>query len=237
MNKKFLLAFCLTSFLACSFLPADQTSASPGHLDLGKVYQGSPWIYISLGALSVFSLAIWLYSLWTWRLNELLPPNFKARLHVLLNDQDYEAILQMCRQDSHFSAQIVAAGIAARKHGPQMVREAMTSEGKRCAQKLWQRISFLNEVAFVAPMLGLLGTVLGLFFAFYDTQRTSESLTAVFDGLGIAIGTTVAGLVVAILAMTFASILKFRAVSLLNNLENEVLPVVNQIEYSSNVSQ
>lgn len=39
--------------------------------------------------------------------------------------------------------------------------------------------ALLNEIAVIAPMIGLLGTVLGLFFAFYDTNRTSKSLKSV----------------------------------------------------------
>ena len=91
--------------------------------------------------------------------------------------------------------------------------------------------SLLNEVAVIAPMLGLLGTVLGLFFAFYDSNRTTESIASIFDGLGIAVGTTVVGLIVAILAMIFYTTLKFRVVNLLNTIENESMALATLVEY------
>ncbi len=131
---------------------------------------------------------------------------------------------------SNFSSQIIASGISARKHGSQVMMEAMQSEGRRAATTLWQRISLLNDVTVVAPMFGLLGTVIGMFFAFYDSNRTTESLTAIFDGLGIAIGTTVAGLIVAILAMVFYTTLRFRVTTLLNAVENESLSLVSLID-------
>ena len=76
--------------------------------------------------------------------------------------------------------------------------ESMKGAGKRQTSFLWQKVSLLNDIAIVAPMLGLLGTVSGMFFAFYDLNRSLESISALFDGLGISVGTTLAGLVVAI---------------------------------------
>ena len=54
-------------------------------------------------------------------------------------------------------------------------------------------------------MIGLLGTVLGMFYAFYDLNRSMESISALFDGLGVSVGTTVGGLIVAILALMYST--------------------------------
>ncbi len=71
---------------------------------------------------------------------------------------------------------------------------------------------------------------LGLFYAFYDVNRSADTLASIFDGLGIAVGTTVAGLIVAISAMIFYATLKLRFVRLLNVLENETLALGNLID-------
>ncbi|MFA6502142.1 MAG: MotA/TolQ/ExbB proton channel family protein, partial [Parachlamydiales bacterium] len=92
---------------------------------------------------------------------------------------------------------------------------------QRYTTKFWQKIGLLNEIVVIAPMLGLLGTVLGMFYAFYDVNRSIDSISALFDGLGIAVGTTVAGLIVAILSMIFHTILKYRLIKMLNSIENE----------------
>lgn len=218
----FLVACCLPSFL--------QAQERSGTLDLLQVYQAAPWIYCILLIMSIASLAVWLYSLISWRISDMMPKEFIHQMRQMISEKRFEAATCICQQEENFSSGIISAGLAARKHGPQMMMETMQIEGKRSANSLWQRISFLNEIAFIAPMIGLLGTVLGLFFAFYDTGQTAESLTTIFDGLGIAIGTTVAGLIVAILAMIFASILKFRIVSLLNRIESELLSLVSLTE-------
>lgn len=198
-------------------------------LDLAKIFDGAPVIYSILLLMSVFSFILWLYSLLTLRLSDMMPKTFISQIREQLANGSYDEALETCLHDGNFSSSIIASGIAARKHGPQVVIEAMHGEGRRLGMGLWQRISLLNDVAVIAPMLGLLGTILGMFYAFYDTSNTVENISSIFDGLGIAIGTTVAGLIVAILAMVFYTTLKFRLVKLLNIIEDQVLNIGNNI--------
>ena len=96
----------------------------------------------------------------------------------------------------------------------------------------WQKINLLNDIAIIAPMLGLLGTVLGMFYAFYDLNRSAESISALFDGLGISVGTTVGGLVVAILALMFHAITKYRLTRQLTYVEARAEALAHTIKDS-----
>jgi biopolymer transport protein ExbB/TolQ len=78
-------------------------------------------------------------------------------------------------------------------------------------------------------MLGLLGTVTGMFYAFYDLNRSMESLSTLFDGLGISVGTTVAGLIVAILAMLSYTFLKYRLIRSMTAVENEAMQLAGTL--------
>lgn len=205
---------------------ADETT----RLDLYQVYKAAPIIYSILFTLSLFSFVVWLYSFLTVRHSLMIPNDFLKEIRGLLLEKRYDAALKTCQKSRNFSGSILACGLMAREHGHQVMVEAMQTEGKRCGVTLWQRISLINDVAIIAPMLGLLGTVLGLFYAFYDVNRTPDTLASIFDGLGIAVGTTVAGLIVAITAMVFYATLKFRVVRLLTMLENETLALGNLIE-------
>jgi len=207
-----------------------QASEASHQLNLGLVFRASPVIYSILLLLSVGALSLWLYSLFTLKEEDLLPTEFTHHVRELLAQGQFEQALSYCQENHNFCASIVASGIAARRHGPQVMMDVVQSEGRRQGNSLWQRITLLNEVAVVAPMLGLLGTVLGLFFAFYDGSQSPESLAAIFDGLGVAVGTTVAGLIVAIMAMIFYTTLKFRVLGLLNSVENEAVGLINLIE-------
>jgi biopolymer transport protein ExbB len=213
------------------------TEVKESSFDLLKVFYSCPIIYGILLFMSLASFVIWLYSLLTLRLSDMMPSEFIVNLRKLLLEHRYETAIIKCHQDNNFSSSIIVAGITARKHGPQVMMEIMRSEGRRLGNILWQRISLLNEIAIIAPMLGLLGTVLGLFFAFYDSTRSTESIAALFDGLGIAVGTTVLGLVVAIIAMVFFTMLKFRVIRLLNAIENESLSLVNVISSDAKAEQ
>lgn len=199
-------------------------------LDLIEVFKAAPLIYSILFILSLFTFVVWLYSFLTVRPSVVVPNDFIQEIRSLLVEKKIERALDLCQRSSHFTANILASGMLARTHGHQVMVEAMQTEGKRCGVLLWQRLSLINDVAIIAPMLGLLGTVLGLFYAFYDVNRSPDTLASIFDGLGIAVGTTVAGLIVAILAMVFYATLKFRVVRLLNTLENETLLIGNLIE-------
>lgn len=212
-----------------SALFADATTTS-SQLDLTRMFWGSPFIYATLAVMSLFSLSLWLYYLMIWRHASFAPYEFIDSIKKHIEAKEYHSALQKCHDEPCFAANILACAIAARKFGHQAMMEVMQTEGKRLGSSLWQRVNLLNDIATTAPMLGLLGTVLGMFYAFYDNSHSQESMLAIFDGLGIAIGTTVAGLIVAILAMVFHTILKLRVTSLLNNLESEVLDVGALIE-------
>jgi biopolymer transport protein ExbB len=227
---------CFFVFFALQAYGADtvdtQTAALPeeGYLDLVLVFKSCPWIYTLLILMSIIAMSIWLYSMITLRSSQALPKSILDQLHSLFKEKKYDAALELCQKQDNYTASILAAGISARKHGPHIIMETMSSEGKRVGLSLWQRISLLNEIAVLAPMVGLLGTVIGLFFAFYDSNRNVESMTSLFDGLGIAIGTTVVGLIVSIVAMILYTTLKFRIVNLLNTLETETLSFATELE-------
>jgi len=200
-------------------------------LNLKEVFLASPIIYACLLIMSTGGVVIWLYSLATFRFKEIIPHKMIKDIKHLLVSGHYQDALQQCHDENNLISKIIIAGITSRHLGAEFMINTMKSEGKRATAHLWQRISLLNDIVIIAPMLGLLGTVIGMFYAFYDINRSAESLSALFDGLGIAVGTTVAGLIVAILSMTFSSTLKYRLVKTLGRVENESLSIGNLIQH------
>lgn len=206
-------------------------SLSPPHLlELNKIFAQSPFVYSALLLLSLASTVIWLYSLLTLRKKHTVPEVFHQELKGLLRNLDYERAENLCRGERSLLASLLLAGLETRKLSPQLRLDAMKAEGKRAAVSLWQRLSLLNEIVVIAPMLGLLGTVIGMFYAFYDVNRSIESINALFDGLGVAVGTTVMGLIVSILSMLFHITLKYRLVKTLSLVEAEATSLSSLIE-------
>ncbi len=223
-----------TSIKLFDELPTEALAVSK-HLNIGKVFAGSPVIYSLLFFMSTCSFGIWFYNLYALRKNQFMPKKTVKELKEKLTDRRYEEALSLCKGKEVLFCRMLASGISYRNQGYQTMLDNMKSEGRRATVKYWQRMTLLNDVAIIAPMLGLLGTVIGMFYAFYDINRSKESVTALFDGLGISVGTTVAGLVVAILAMIFYSTSKYRLVRILTSVENEAYSfanIINQQSYS-----
>ena len=190
-------------------------------VDLQQAFAGSPIIYSLLLAMSVISVAIWLYAVLAVRSSARIPKTFLTSLQNKLSSNSFDEVLVLCEEKRSLLSRMLISGIYSRRHGLPVMIEAMKAEGKRSTISFWQKIGLLNDIAIIAPMLGLLGTVLGMFYAFYDVNRSIESITTLFDGLGISVGTTVAGLVVAILALILHSTAKYRLVKALALVENE----------------
>jgi biopolymer transport protein ExbB len=187
-------------------------------------------IYSLLLLMSTSSVALWLYTLATFRPKELMPQSFLAELTKTLNERKFQEAADLCATTPNLLSSIISAGLSLRNHGSQVMTDTMKSEGKRSTAALWQRLSLLNDIAVVAPMIGLLGTVVGMFYAFYDINRSIESINALFDGIGIAVGTTVAGLIVAIVSMVFSTTLKYRIMKNLTLVEQEAMLLSSRIE-------
>ena len=199
-------------------------------IDFRQVFSGSPAIYSVLIALSMGSLALWFYTLMNLRASQLVPQDNVKELRELLMNKRFEDAAIFCQGKDHVLFRMLGTGLAARSQGQQVIIDQMNAEGRRGTAFLWQKVALLNDIAIIAPMLGLLGTVMGMFYAFYDLNRSMESITALFDGLGISVGTTVCGLLVAIVAMMFQSIAKYRLTKQLTAVEVEAQSLANLIE-------
>lgn len=214
-------------YLAFSLLPT--LGFSNTTLEIKKVFGASPLIYGALFSLSILAMTLWVYSLVTFRPKQLFPKELIFQLENLLDSQDFIEAKRVCSQTKSPLASIVSVGIDTKALGAQVMIDAMKTEGKRISTPYWQRLSLLNDIAIISPMLGLLGTVVGMFYAFYDVNRSVESINALFDGLGIAVGTTVLGLIVAIASMLFSTTLKYRFIKTFSLIETKSLALTTKI--------
>ncbi len=199
-------------------------------IDLGQVFAGSPTIYSVLLLLSIVTVGIWIYALLSLRNSQLLPTEVCKELRNQLDARSYETALSTCKNHPSLLFGMVATAIKNKHQGSATMLEMMKAEGRRLSISYWQKINLLNDIAIIAPMLGLLGTVLGMFYAFYDLNRSAESISALFDGLGISVGTTVAGLVVAMLALTFHAMTKYLLMQQLTLIEAQAEEIVQTIK-------
>lgn len=222
------------AFLSETTNPLPLSEALPAiQINFREVFTGSPLIYTLLLTLSILALFIGLYShIHIQNLTNLSIP-LTHTLRNRLTSNQFEEALSLCRDHENLFCKMIASGLAVRKYGLPTITEAMKAEGKRSTVKFWQKLSLLNDIAVIAPMVGLLGTVLGMFYAFYDVNRSLASVSALFSGLGVSVGTTLAGLLVAIFALILHSLARYRVTKRLVFIENQVhtfAPLIDQRE-------
>ena len=199
-------------------------------VDLNRAFNGSPIIYTLLLILSIGAVTIWLYLFFSLSRLTKAPKTFSQALQNKLMSNHFDEALSLCQESDNLLSKMIASGIYTRKHGLSAMVDAMKAEGKRSSMHFWQKIGMLNDIAIIAPLLGLLGTVLGMFYAFYHINRSIESISTLFDGLGVSVGTTVAGLIVAILALILHSVAKYRLIRALASVENEAHALAHLID-------
>lgn len=197
-------------------------------IDIKQVFAGAPLIYLVLGSMSVTCAGLWIYSLLLLRKKQIYPPHTRRIIRQHLIDGNYPAALLECAKQRSIYTDLLQLSIESPNQNPKELREMLREEGERISRPLWQKASFVNDIAIIAPMLGLLGTVVGMFYAFYNLNRSAMSLTTLFDGLGVSVGTTVAGLIVSLFAMALYISLKFRLIKSLTQIETDIIETMRQ---------
>jgi biopolymer transport protein ExbB len=156
----------------------------------------------------VVAIFLIVYYFLTIRGGALYPTSFLRQAEDIAATGDAEALRTLCGENDSAAAQIIGAaaehvvGDASASYAA--VRDAVEDEGARQAGVLQQRIQYLMDVAVVAPMVGLLGTVLGMMKAFAGLKaglNIANKADALAAGVGQAMYTTAGGLIVGIAAM------------------------------------
>jgi len=178
-----------------------------------------------LAGLSVLGVALIVYYAVVLRLRNIAPTAQAMRLRELLKERRGRDARELCAQQPTALAAVTASGLDFLKENPTvqsgMLKEIMESEGARQAGRMQNMIHYLLDLSAVAPMVGLLGTVIGMLKAFnnvaFDLAKARPMELAA--GVGQALVTTIAGLIVAIPAMMAYSWFRGRVIKLTGRLE------------------
>jgi biopolymer transport protein ExbB len=111
--------------------------------------------------------------------------------------------IDACEKSPFYATDVLKAGLTHYEESKDIIREAMENASLYEIPKLERNLNFLSTIAHVSPLLGLLGTVVGLVQCFDVIEKTTRSVGAVnpsdlAGGISVALLTTVAGLCVAI---------------------------------------
>ncbi|MFA4945089.1 MAG: MotA/TolQ/ExbB proton channel family protein [Lentisphaeria bacterium] len=189
------------------------------------VIAGGWTMYVIIG-MSVIALFLAFYYLFTLRPVILYPAVLLRNLEAAATQGDLAGMRNLCHESKAPVARIIESTLEqmemAGGANSDAIRTAMEDEGSRQANVLWQRIQYLLDVAVVAPMVGLLGTVLGMIQSFANLQAEVGGVvipTAMAQGVAKALITTAGGLMVGIPAMLVYALFRGRVTALIAGME------------------
>jgi biopolymer transport protein ExbB len=167
-----------------------------------ELIKAGGWLMVPLIIASTLTLAICLERAWTLRSRRVAPPDLLARVWKWIKANQLDAgKLRELRADSPLGT-ILAAGLLNSKHGREIMKESIEEAGSHVVHDMERYLSLLGTLAMISPLLGLLGTVVGIIEAFMAVTSTGmNDPTLLAGGISKALITTAGGLVVAIPAM------------------------------------
>jgi biopolymer transport protein ExbB len=218
-----------TAIPARSASNVPSSSAPSGGLSpmtLWKLIQDGGWTMVILGCLSVVTVMLVLVYLFTLRRGAILSPHYMNTADVLLKKRDYLGLLAISSRHSEAVARVVQRTLDFATKNPtasyEVIRDIAETEGASQAASLQHRTVYLADIGMLAPMIGLLGTVVGIIRSFGllghgEAAQSRDTLLA--SGVSEALVATASGLILGITAMFFYSLFRNRVQSLISDLE------------------
>lgn len=202
-----------------------ETTSTAVNLTVRKIIEdGGMLMYVLLG-LSVIAVMLILYYLMAFRKNNLLPP---ALLNALRDaDGDIDAIRAVDEGRTSVLGRIVTSACTQfedEEDGgtPGLFQGALEEEGTRQSSRLWGQLQYLADVATIAPMVGLLGTVWGMMISFTGLENDiANKADRLASGVATAMYTTFGGLIIGIGALAAYALFRGHLTSLVCSLEQE----------------
>ena len=183
------------------------------------------WIMIILALLSVLCVYIFIERLMVIRKVSKVDPVFMERIHDYVKNGELKSAINYCHVVNSPTANMIEKGIDRIDRPASEVQAALENAGNLEVAKLEKGLSVMATISSGAPMIGFLGTVLGMVRAFWEMANAGNNIdiTLLSSGIYEAMITTVGGLVVGIVAMFAYNYLVSRVNDVANVLEAQTL--------------
>ena len=194
--------------------------AGPSDAETGDPTNYLEWAYNSLKAgyslvflsLSFTLVALVVMNILTARRENVCPMALLEGFENHLNERRYQEAYELAKSDDSFLGRVLSAGLAKLSSGYSQAIEAMQEVGEEENMKLEHRLSYVQLIGTISPMIGLFGTVHGMIRSFnvIANSSTAPKPSALAEGISTALFTTLVGLLIAIPAIAAYSILRNR---------------------------
>ena len=186
------------------------------------------WLMIPIILCSIASLAIIAERFWSLRIDKVLPKHLVATVwNAVKNDNFKTSDIELLSKQSALG-KILSAGLINRNQPRERIKESIEERGREVVHELERFLDILGTIASISPLLGLLGTVVGMIavFATITTQGVGDP-GALAGGISQAMVTTAGGLSVAIVSLIFYRYFRRRVDTIVVEMEREAIKMVD----------
>jgi len=213
--------------------PASVEGTSALKLTLLDLAIKGGWVMIPIVVLSFVAAYVFIERYYVIRRATREDQNFMNRIKDYIHDGKIEAAMALCRSTDSPSARMVEKGISRLGRPLHDISTAIENVGKLEISKLEKGFPTLATIAGAEPMLGFLGTVIGMVRSFYAMSQAGSNIevSLLSDGIYTALITTVAGLIVGIIGFFAYNTLVVRVERVVFNLEatlTEFMDILNE---------
>lgn len=183
------------------------------------------WLMIPLLLLSIMAIYIFGERWWAIRKSAQISPNFMNDIHDAIHQGRIEIALDLCRNSESPIARMIEKGIERIGRPLSDIQAAVENIGNVEVARLEKGLPMLATIAGGAPMIGFLGTVMGMIQAFFNMAQAGNNIdiSLLSGGIYTAMVTTVAGLFVGILAYFGYNYLTARISDLIFKMESNTI--------------
>ena len=197
---------------ASADIPSDDQAESGAPRGFHAILKAGGPVGLLIILLSIAAVALVIEHIMTIRAPVLMPPGLDEEVRQLLAAGKLGPSDQACQMQPSFLSFVLRAGFAEVEGGWPAVEKAMEDATAEQSARLFRKIEYLSVIGNIAPMLGLLGTVVGMIFAFRELADSQGAPRAadLAEGIYLALVTTVEGLIVAIPSLAAFAIFRNR---------------------------
>jgi biopolymer transport protein ExbB len=216
--------------------PGASSPTNSPSLDLFSLLLKGRWLMIPIGIMSVLVITLVFERALALRRQRVIPDPLLeglADLGAVPGVMDPRRAYRLCQMYPSAAAVVIRAMLLKIGRPHSEVEHAVSETSEREAERLYANVRWLNLIAAVAPLTGLLGTVWGMIRAFYDTTQLAAGQNKadfLAQGIYVALVTTLGGLVVAIPAAIFAHYFEGRIINLFHEIDELLFNLMPQIE-------
>jgi biopolymer transport protein ExbB len=196
-----------------SSAPVDGTTPPQSKSSLRWFFEAAGPIGIFLVFVSVYLTALIIRLFMELRLTEAVPPPLVERLETSIKERKFQEAYDACRDNESFLARLVRTGVANLPNGRPEAKEAMNGMAEEVVTGMEQKISYLAIIGQLGPLIGLVGTLIGMIMSFQEIARASGAQPRpekVAEGISTALVITLLGISLAVPAIFFFAFFRNR---------------------------